>query len=83
MGRLIQKIYLFYFCNVENLALEFLIPAEFLDEFLCSGGDVAGKVDGVDALEDDVVGLHGVGPGEGRSASEQLEHEDPQGPVVG
>ena len=51
-------------------ALDFLLPAEFLDEFLCSGGDVAGEVNGVDALEDDVVGLHGVGPGEGRGASE-------------
>ena len=59
------------------------LPAEFLDEFLSSGGDVAGEVDCVDTLEDDVVGLHGVGPGEGWSSSQELEHEDPEGPVVG
>ena len=63
--------------------LSILIPAEFLDEFLCSGGDVTGEVNGIDALEDDVVGLHGVSSGEGRSASQELEHEDPEGPVVG
>ena len=54
------------------------IPAEFLDELLGSGGDVAREVDGVDALQDDVVGLHGVGAGEGGRAGEQLEHEDPE-----
>ena len=46
-------------------------------------GDVPGEVDGVDALEDDVVGLHGVGAGEGRGARQQLEHEDAERPVVG
>lgn len=31
-------------------------------------GDVAREVDGVDALQDDVVRLHGIGAGEGRGA---------------
>jgi hypothetical protein len=31
-------------------------------------GDVSGEVDGVDALQDDVVGLHRVGAGERRCA---------------
>jgi hypothetical protein len=31
-------------------------------------GDVPWEVDCVDALQDDVVGLHGVGAGEGGSA---------------
>ena len=57
-------------------------PAKFLYQLLGSGGDVAGEVDGVNALEDDVVGLHGVGAGEGRGAGQQLEHEDAEAPVV-
>ena len=57
-------------------------PAKFLYQLLGSGGDVAGEVDGVNALEDDVVGLHGVGAGEGRGPGQQLEHEDAEAPVV-
>lgn len=53
-------------------------PAEFLDEGGSVAGDVARELDGVDALEDDVVGLHGIGSGEGGRAGEQLEHEDAQ-----
>ena len=34
-------------------------------------------------LEDNVVGLHRVGRGEGRGASQQLKHQDAHGPVVG
>jgi len=45
-----------------------VVPAQLLDELSGSTGDVAGEVDGVDALQDDVVRLHGVGAGEGRSA---------------
>jgi hypothetical protein len=59
------------------------IPAKFLDELLGARRDVAREIYGVDSLEDDVVGLHGVGAGEGRRAGEQLEHEDTEGPVVG
>ena len=69
LGDSSRKFICFIFVTWKS-ALDFLLPAEFLDEFLCSGGDVAGEVNGVDALEDDVVGLHGVGPGEGRGASE-------------
>ena len=58
-------------------------PAQLLDELLGPGGDVPGEVYRVNALEDDIVGLHGVGAGEGRRAGEQLEHEDPERPVVG
>ena len=60
-----------------------LSPAELLNEFLGPGRDVSGEVDGVNALQNDVVSLHGVGAGEGRSPGQQLEHEDPEGPVVG
>ena len=45
-----------------------VVPAQLLDELAGAPGDVAGEVDGVDALQDDVVGLHGVGAGEGRGA---------------
>ena len=45
-----------------------VVPAELLDELLGAAGDVAGEVDGVDALQDDVVRLHGVGAGERRGA---------------
>ena len=62
----------------EHSAHLYTVPAEFLDELLGSGGDVAREVDGVDALQDDVVGLHGVGAGEGGRSGEQLEHEDPE-----
>lgn len=59
------------------------IPAELFDEGGGVASDVARKVDGVDALEDDVVRLHRVGSGEGRRARQQFEHEHAQRPVVG
>ena len=53
-----------------------IIPAKLLDEFLGSSCDVAGEVNGVDTLENDVVCLHGVSASEWWSSSEKLKHED-------
>ena len=41
-----------------------VVPAELLDQLPGAAGDVPGEVDGIDTLQDDVVGLHGVGAGE-------------------
>lgn len=59
------------------------IPAELFDEGGGVAGDVAREVDGVNALEDDVVRLHGIQAGEGGRSRQQLEHENAQRPVVG
>ncbi len=40
----------------------------FLKKTSLPAGDVPGEVDGVDSLQDDVVGLHGVSAGERRGA---------------
>ena len=37
-----------------------IVPAQLLDEFPGATGYVPGEVDGVDALQNNVVGLHGV-----------------------
>ena len=60
-----------------------LSPAKLLNEFLGPGRDVPGEVDGVNALQNYIVSLHGVSASEGRGPSEQLEHQDSEGPVVG
>ncbi len=44
-----------------------IVSAQLLDELPRPSGDVPGEVDGVDALQDDVVRLHGVRAGEGGS----------------
>ena len=67
----------------ESIEWMMIIPAELFDEGGGVPGDVARKVDGVNALENDVVRLHGVGTGEGRRARQQFEHEHAQRPVVG
>ena len=59
------------------------IPAKFFDEGGGVASDVAREVDGVNALEDDVVRLHGIQSGEGRRSRQQFEHENAQRPVVG
>ena len=64
-------------------SLRRIVSAQLLDEFSGSAADVPGEVDGVDALQDDVVGLHRVCAGEWRRAGQQLEHEHAQGPVIG
>ena len=69
------------FLDVENAVLLVseplcrVVPAQLLDELAGAPGDVAGEVDGVDALQDDVVGLHGVGAGEGRGAWKRVIRE--------
>ena len=60
-----------------------LSPAELLNEFLGPGRDVPGEVDGVNALQNYIVSLHGVSASEGRGSSQQLEHQDSEGPIVG
>lgn len=60
-----------------------ILPAQFLDEGRGVAGDVSRELDGVDALQDDVVRLHRVGAGERWGAREELEHEHTQRPVVG
>ena len=72
-----------YFALLVAESFGWIVAAEFLDEGRSVAGDIAGEIDSVDALEDDVVRLHGVGSGEGRSAGEELKHEDAQGPIVG
>ena len=44
--------------------------------------DGAREIDGFDAFEDDVVGLHGIRAGKGRSSGQQFEHQDAQRPVI-
>ena len=62
------------FLNVSDSALlvteslRGIVPAQLLDELPGPRGDVPGEVDGVDAAQDDVVGLHGVRTGEGWGA---------------
>jgi hypothetical protein len=43
------------------------LPAQPLDEILRVFRDFPGEIDGVDSLQDDVVRLHGIIPGEGRA----------------
>ena len=45
-----------------------IVPTQLLDELFGSAGDISGEVDGVDAFENDVVSLHGVGASKRRSA---------------
>ena len=45
-----------------------VVSTQFLDERRRRSGDVPRELYGVDALEDDVVGLHGVRAREGRGA---------------
>ena len=45
-----------------------VVPAQLLDQLPGSARDVSREVDGVDALQDDVVRLHRVGAGEWGSA---------------
>ena len=45
-----------------------VVSAQLLDERRGRSGDVSGELDGVDALEDDVVRLHRVRPGKRRRA---------------
>ena len=59
------------------------LPAQLLNQLLGPGSDISGEVDGINALQNYIVCLHGVGPGEGRGPGQQLEHQDPQRPVVG
>ena len=59
------------------------VPAELFDEGGGVAGDVARKVNGVNALEDDVVRLHGIQSSEGRRSRQQFKHENAQRPVVG
>ena len=58
-------------------------PAKFLNELFRPGCNVSWELYGVNALEDDVVCLHGVGAGERWGTGEELKHEDAEGPVVG
>ena len=60
-----------------------IISAQLLDQFLGATRNIAGEINCINSLQDNVVGLHGVGAGEGRGAGEELEHEDAEGPVVG
>ena len=53
-----------------------------LYQLLGAARDAAGEVDGVDAFENDVVSLHGVGASKRGSARQELEHQNSQGPVV-
>ena len=59
-----------------------VVSAKFFDEFLGPARDIAGKVNGVNALEDDVVGFHGIGASEGWCSGQELEHENSQRPIV-
>ncbi len=59
-----------------------VVPAQLLDQLPGSAGDVSREVDGIDALKNDVVGLHRIGPGERRGAGQQLEHEHAERPIV-
>lgn len=58
------------------------IPAKFLDEFLCSCSNVAWEVDSINALEDNVVGFHGICASEWRSSGQEFEHQDSERPIV-
>lgn len=48
-------------------SFRWIISAQFLDESTGIAGDVPGELNGVDTLQDDVVGTHWIGSGEGRS----------------
>ena len=64
-------------------AVDRVLLAEALDERRGCLGYAARKVDGLDALQNDVVGGHGIVADEGRIAGEQLEYENAQAPAVG
>ena len=57
-------------------------PAQLLNELLSSGGNVSREVNSIYALENNVVGLHGICSGERRCARQELKHENTKRPVV-
>lgn len=62
--------------------LRWIVPAQFLDQVTRVPCDIPGELDGVDALQNDVVRPHRIRASERRSSGQQFKHEDTQGPVV-
>ena len=59
-----------------------LLLAQLLDEIVGVSRDFPGKFDHIDPLQNDVVCFHWVRAREGRTAGQQLVHQNPKRPII-